>query len=398
MPDFSNQINSNAGWIDELLVKDLSGHLKPYHQSKSAPIEAGVSYPPETVLEIAPSHELVSYHTAPADASFDFFHNGQPPHEPAIFVFHPDDHQQTESLIAGLPVDASKKYSLEKITQRIVEKNNLILDKNNRELFDNILFDFFRNRKNYVITREYLLAKLLSNNQNYSHQVIDHIGSIIKGLKERIEAEGGLVLRQVDIQQPAEVAKNESQVEIKEPEPVKVVSQLVEEKAPEPIQAQVINVRVQTESEPVIGESPSFPKVNRLAASVAEKPRVSDVVNKPIVAPEKYKAVLTGPVQELENLLLSTFRRYGTTASERVQKLLQKINILEKDSVTKKTAGIAAWRKSPVFKLYLDLGADSLLKKQEITQLIAERKASGQDVLTVEEFHAIGDLNKLLRF
>jgi hypothetical protein len=398
MPDFSNQINSNAGWIDELLVKDLSGHLKPYHQSKSAPIEASVSYPPETVLEIAPSHELVNFDTAPADASFDFFHNGQAQHEPAIFVFHPDDHAQTESLMANLPVDASKKYSLEKIAQRIVEKNNLVLDKNNQELFNNILLDFFRNRKNYVITREYLVAKLLSNGHNVSHQVIDHMGSIIKGLKERIEAEGGLVVRQSAIKETSAVVKNEIKPEIKVFEPIKVATPIVEEKLPDLPKEKEINIRVKTEPEEAMVDTPSFPKVNRLTTPLPEKPRVSDVVNKPNIVSEKVKNVLTGPVQELENLLLSTFRRYGNNATERTQKLLQKINVLEKDSVTKKTAGIAAWRKSPVFKLYLDLGAGSLLKNQEISQLIAERKTAGQDVLTVEEFQAIGDLNKLLRF
>lgn len=406
MLDFSNQINSNAGWVDELLVKDLSGHLKPYHQSKSAPLEAPVSLPLDTVLEIAPTHEIVTYHTAPADTSFDFFSNRQEPHEPAIFVFHPDDHAQTESSSLNLPVDESKKYSLEKIVQRIVDKNHLILDKNNQELLNNILLDFFRNRRNYIITREYLVAKLLSNGHNVSHQVIDHIGSIIKGLKERIEAEGGLVVRQNDIKPATQIAKveakvenkSEVQAEVPEPELAKVLEPVIEEKIVETAKEQPVEVRVQKEPEELTVDSPSFPKVNRQATPLPEKPRVSDVVNKPYVAPEKFKAVLTGPVQELENLLLPTFRRYGATASERSQKLLQKINILEKESVTKKAAGIAAWRKSPVFKLYLDLGAASLMKHQDISQLIADRKAAGQDVLTTEEFQAIGDLNKLLRF
>jgi hypothetical protein len=141
-----------------------------------------------------------------------------------------------------------------------------------------------------------------------------------------------------------------------------------------------------------------MPKVMRGEQSLAAKPLMSDVVAKANLAPSKEKAVLTGPVQELENMLLSTFRRYGNTASERAQKLLQKINTLEKESVTKKTMGIAAWRKSPVYKLYLDLGASSLIKGQEVSQMIAEQKAAGQEVLTIEEFNAIGDLNKLLRF
>jgi hypothetical protein len=148
----------------------------------------------------------------------------------------------------------------------------------------------------------------------------------------------------------------------------------------------------------VFPEAPSLPKVNRVAVPKNTKSTVTDVVEKASLTPEKLKKTLTGPVEELEVMSLNTFRRYGNTGLERAQKILQKINILEKDSVTKKTLGITAWRKSPVYQLYLELGSTSLLKGQEITQMIADKKTAGQEVLTVEEFQAISDLNKLLRF
>lgn len=122
MPDFSSQTSSNVSWVDDLLVKDLSGRLKPYHQAKNAPESTVISTALPTALEIAPSHELSTIKVAPRDESFVFHHGGGQAHEPAILVFHPEDHEQIESFRENLPTDESKKYSLEKIAQRIIEK------------------------------------------------------------------------------------------------------------------------------------------------------------------------------------------------------------------------------------------------------------------------------------
>lgn len=412
MPDFSNQTSTNNIWMDDLLVKDLSGHLKAYHQTKNAPIDAPSILPNDAALEIAPSHELTTIQAAPADASFDFFHDGGQSHELATFVFHPEDHQQIEDFRQNLPIDDSKKYSVEKIAERIAEKHNLIFDQNNKALFDSLLLDFFRNRKNYTITREYLLEKIISNNHNLSSQVINHIGSIIKGLKERIDAEGGLVVRQSDMPVLVNKVKNDTDTKIFDafvPIPVASEPIIKKEEIKEEIEvpkdkveiAQPVTVRVQTEDVVKTVESteaPSLPKVNRIGLPKNEKSTISDVVDKASLAPEKSKKTLTGPVEELEVMSLNTFRRYGNTGLERAQKILQKINILEKDSVTKKTLGIAAWRNSPVYQLYLELGSASLTKGQEISQMIVDKKIAGQEVLTFEEFQAISDLNKLLRF
>jgi hypothetical protein len=141
-----------------------------------------------------------------------------------------------------------------------------------------------------------------------------------------------------------------------------------------------------------------LPKVKRPDQFLATRSKVNDVVNKSDLSPEKSAKILTGPVQEIENMSLNNFRRYGASALERAQKIFQKIDILEKDSVSKKAMGIQAWRKSPVYKIYLDLGSTSLIKGQDVSQVIAEKKIAGQEVLTIEEFHAISDINKLLRF
>lgn len=406
MPDFSSQTSPSVAWVDDLLVRDLSGRIKPYHQAKDAPPVSTASPIQTTALEIAPSHELSTMRVSPKDDNFSFYHSGGQAHEPAVMVFHPEDHEQIESFRENLPVDDSKKYSLEKIAQRIAEKNNLLLDDKNIEIFQSILFDFFRNRKNSIITKEYLAEKVMSNGHTLSWVIIDHILSIIKGIKERIDVEGGLVVRQTELVIAPKEEVKASPIKISDeftPAPTEQISKQVLSSQKIEKSAEAVKVRVKKEedvaSEPGIF-TPPLPKVNRPGSSVNAKITVADVVNKSAIlqTTAKVQHVLTGPVQELENTSLNIFRRYGENGQERAKKVFQKINILEKESVTKKTQGINAWRKSPVYKLYLDLGARSLMNGQEVSSLIAELKAKGEDVLTLEEFHAIGDLNKLLRF
>ena len=95
---------------------------------------------------------------------------------------------------------------------------------------------------------------------------------------------------------------------------------------------------------------------------------------------------------------MENFRRLGNSPSEQSEKLLKKINILEKDSVTKKAQGIEGWRRSPTYQLYLNLGEDSLSSGKNVESIIRDKLAKHEDTLTIEEFSAISDLNKQLRF
>lgn len=83
-----------------------------------------------------------------------------------------------------------------------------------------------------------------------------------------------------------------------------------------------------------------MPKVFRQSKSTSSKKTIADVVTKvvmPVISPRaKSNTALTGPVEELQSLTLATFRRLGNSPTEQADKLLEKINLLERDSVTKK--------------------------------------------------------------
>jgi phosphoribosylformylglycinamidine (FGAM) synthase PurS component len=108
----------------------------------------------------------------------------------------------------------------------------------------------------------------------------------------------------------------------------------------------------------------------------------------------KFVPKLTGPIDELKEMSIVDFRRLGLTADESAEKIIEKIHFLEKDSYKKRLEGIKSWRECPVNKAYLKIGQSSINLNRSISDVIS----GGQDSLTVDEFYAVMELNKKLRF
>lgn len=105
-----------------------------------------------------------------------------------------------------------------------------------------------------------------------------------------------------------------------------------------------------------------------------------------------------GPVEVLGNLGLDDFRRLGETPTDRVNKIMEEIEALSKDSFAQRAAGISAFRQSPTFKAYLLLGQMAMERKEEVTEVIDLLKAQGTPSLNPEEFEAVGSLMRQFRF
>ncbi len=131
------------------------------------------------------------------------------------------------------------------------------------------------------------------------------------------------------------------------------------------------------------------PTINLRRTGVAEgKVKVEDV---------KVPRVVT-PIEELKYLDLVNFRRLSKDAIEAVNKIKEKINFLEEEEYSRRLEGIKAWRMSPVNKLYLDIGQASIAEKKPVNDIIEERTKAGEKYLSNQEFKAIMDLNKSIRF
>lgn len=126
-----------------------------------------------------------------------------------------------------------------------------------------------------------------------------------------------------------------------------------------------------------------------LNAKTASRPNLDDV---------KLGKRLMGPIEELENTTIIDFRRMAADPQAAVNKIKEKIDLLEKDSFNQKMAGIGAWQKSEVSRFYRMLGQASMSEGKNIEDIIKERLMSGKPTLSLDEFHAVMELNRVLRY
>jgi len=103
-------------------------------------------------------------------------------------------------------------------------------------------------------------------------------------------------------------------------------------------------------------------------------------------------------VDELAGMDLNTWRMLDPDPRIRAGKVLGKIQNLEQESYTRKSQGIDAWRNSEVYKIYLNLGQMSLKQGKNVDELIKQMSAAGQSTLELDEFEAISDLNRTIRY
>lgn len=123
--------------------------------------------------------------------------------------------------------------------------------------------------------------------------------------------------------------------------------------------------------------------------SQSQKVKVEDV---------KYVPRVMGPLDEIKYMDLINFRRLDREPLTGADKIKSKINLLGEEDYAKKLEGVKFWRLSPINKLYLEIGHLSISENKPVDVIIEERKMNNQEYLTAEEFKAIMDLNKSLRF
>ncbi|MDP2655994.1 MAG: hypothetical protein Q8P11_00295 [bacterium] len=107
---------------------------------------------------------------------------------------------------------------------------------------------------------------------------------------------------------------------------------------------------------------------------------------------------LMDPVDELRAFTLKDFRRLSNDPQAATKRIYQKIKLLEKDSASKKVAGINAWKQSEVHSLYTTIGQESFGSGKGIAETIATRTTQGKSALSEAEFDALMELNEMLRF
>jgi len=432
----STTTSSQSDWLDGLLVKESSGRFRKWQsKSKASDSDANISQFDPSALK-----------QSPVDDSFGSNMSSRSNDGKSELSFHDTDTQQLQAIGSQLSQDDSSKYSIDKIVKRIIEKHSLNLDQTNLIKFTDTLFDFFRGRKKAPLARQILTEKIASSGKSIDTGTVDSIMSVIKGLKLKIDTVGGVVVRAEDLLPNKGGTRAQTMDFLQEPRPSFVGTSFSENKNSDKTQeeiAKALKQIAQAPSKVVEGESsrPAIkipPAIDKIKVVSQEKPielkpaapvapvaptkppvpevrhqplprvkrvsmpshkvSVTDVVSRSAVSAVDKKFSLTGPVEELRNMTIGNFRYLGQSIEERMEKLLDKFSVLEQDSYTKRAQGIAAWRQSPVYKLYLDLGRESMAQNMQVEELVGKYKSENKPTLDMEEFNAITDLNKQLRF
>lgn len=138
-------------------------------------------------------------------------------------------------------------------------------------------------------------------------------------------------------------------------------------------------------SKPAPGPSPA-PLVRR--ERMIDRPAIADITR-----PMK----TVGPAEEMRSMTLTEFRRLGQGANESTMRLLEKFNLLQRESFTLWSEALSGWRQCEVYQLYLDMGRQSLEQAIGISEIIKLRAKANQLYLSEHEFTALADFNRQLQ-
>jgi len=155
--------------------------------------------------------------------------------------------------------------------------------------------------------------------------------------------------------------------------------------------------------------SPAMPPIRPVPVSAAAplptpqyRPKPSPIIRRPDDRPAmsdiQVPSKMTGPIDELRTLSLMDFRRLGADTKQAVAHIVEKIDLLGEESFAKRAEGTNAWRQSPLYKLYLEMGVESMERGEPIGIVISRRSTSNRPYLSEHEFTAVADLNQYLRF
>jgi len=189
---------------------------------------------------------------------------------------------------------------------------------------------------------------------------------------------------------PAVVSsKSQPTPSLQKKEPSRPVKNMFNAKSPAPLK----KTPPVEPSSPATAEISQMPLIKRRFEaenlSQNQKAKVEDV---------KYVPRVMSPLDELKYLDLINFRRLDKDPSLAVNKIKNKISLLEEEGYGKRLEAIKLWRSSPLNRLYLEIGHLSISENKPVDVIIKERISQAGDYLTAAEFQAIMDLNKSLRF
>jgi hypothetical protein len=201
--------------------------------------------------------------------------------------------------------------------------------------------------------------------------------------KEAIKKELGQNSQDIKISQNPLVAEIEAKEELLESHHEISLPQAAQPKFQQEISASAVQI------------APAAP-VNQVKAEIKQPYFKRSVeTSRPIVEDVKVMSEpqLIGPIDELAVFKIEDFRRLSKNPLEAANRLKNKLELLEDESIVKKGEGIKALKSSPLYKAYSDIMNQAIKEGRSIVEII---KAAS--ILSEAEFKAIMELNKSLKY
>lgn len=259
----------------------------------------------------------------------------------------------------------TKKYSLDKISKKLLENYDLNLLPELEKRLANIVLSFLKHTRTRVDVLSLLKASIDRSGLALKEDLANKMVDLLDNIRVKIDELGGVIV---------EDKKDKNNDNDFNKKPLRQIENLAN-----------IDPRQKIE-----------PEIKEITMPVIKRTQI--LHTKPVITGVKQKERVIGPIDEFSEITLLTFRRLSPDPIEASQKIVDRIRSLEKESYLKRATAIQNWRKSEVYNLYLNLGKESMEKNLSIDKIIEQKILNKEKVLTNKEFSAITDLNKKLRF
>lgn len=405
----------NNTFSNGFLIKDKSGKFKKVQDDKVTDVEITPPPAPDQIAKkppIEPPKPPVSEapKPPPPKPSKSVFKPSPPVSSSPTAIYHIDSEDEEEIKKEIEKLEKIKEEGgaadFNSIIDRIVQDNNLTFESDIiKNRFLKAVESRLRNIRDSLETAEILKRSKKVGGLELSDEVVSTVMSQLEKEAESVQGEGKTIKEKVEVAPPKPPEIEPEKPELvqappevfrpkpKPPEPEKPPVPPLEkvEAAPQPAVQEpsiVFKEKEEPPTPPPLTTPPEMPQVIRQEPDKT-KPQVIDIKKPPRPL---------GPIDELEELTVKDFRRLGSTPQEAVNKIMEKVDLLEENSFESRYRGIKAWKNSEINKLYLDIGKESIDTDRSISEVVSARSRERRPALTMDEFKAVNDLNYKLRF
>ncbi len=322
----------------------------------------------------------------------------------AAFYFNTEDEEEVQKIATAKSISAAVDLGIY-VEAVILESGLQLNDEAVKNKLKNVVLARLKHVREKPDTKSVLVRRVAEGGLGFSEGDADKLILLMEEKLKIIEAENKskqpeteldkLIKQSEDIYDFSKKDEEEAedldkkvdyheeladQLEEEKPELTKApeISQLIEQPTIKP--KEDLDIKKDT-----IGSS----GVIRKTVSDSPRPKMEDV---------RQVSHLRSPIDELRYLGISELRRAGTNSLDNIKMIKEKVDALGEESFIKKVEGIKAWRQSPLYKLYVDIGRESMETGKSISRVIDIKTSAGTETLSLLEFEKITDLNKEMKY